>query len=256
MIRKAVFAGAFYPNDKNELNEMLNAIVVKRDYKENLIGFLVPHAGYIYSGTVAGGAYGLLKDQRKFVILGPNHHGIGGNIITYPEGSWETPLGFAKIDKKELSIAKDYYPFEFEHSIEVQIPFLQHTVKDFVFVPIILKELSLYEYEYMAEIVERLIKEGYFFIVSSDLNHYLSNSKAHEKDKVLLDAFINGSFQEFLEKVYKEDMSACGFMAMAIASIVKEKLGLRFELLDYKTSGDLTGEKDSVVGYASIAFTR
>lgn len=254
MIRKAIFAGEFYPNDKNELTEMLNGLIERRNYDKKLVGFLVPHAGYIYSGGVAGKAYGLLSNQNKFVILGPNHNGIGERILTYPEGEWETPLGFAKVDNKDLGLPKDPYPFEFEHSIEVQIPFIQYMIKDFVFLPIILRELSKREYESMAEIISNLIKEGYFLIVSSDLNHYLRNDIAHKKDKKILDIFTNGKFEDFLYSIYNEDMSVCGFVGMAIAMLVKEKLGLKFELLDYKTSGDVTGEKDLVVGYASVAF--
>ncbi len=255
MDRNPVVAGEFYPNNEEELKSMLSKFIHEKQKINGLYGFLVPHAGYIYSGLIAGEAYSLLSNQNKFVILGPNHFGIGPRIATYPKGRWLTPLGYANVDPlvESLGIPISEYAFQFEHSIEVQIPFIQYKVKEFTFIPIILQELSKQEYYKMAEIVENLINKGYFFIVSSDLNHYLENEVAHKKDNDLINSFINDSFEEFLKKAY--DMSACGFMAMAIAILVKNKLKGKFSLIDYKTSGDITGEKEKVVGYASIAFS-
>ncbi len=255
MKRSPVVAGQFYPAEKSELIKMLKQLVVKRtSVSGKLYGFLVPHAGYVYSGSVAGSAYALLSNQDKFVILGPNHFGIGHRIATYPEGEWITPLGEAKVDSmvSQLGLPIDDYAFQFEHSIEVQIPFLQYVVSKFSFIPIILQELSISEYYKLADIIVDLINKGYFLIISSDLNHYLDNDTSHRLDKELLDSYINDGFEAFLNKAY--DMSACGFMAMAISILVREKLKGRFVLLDYKTSGDVTGEKDRVVGYASVAF--
>lgn len=246
-LREPFHAGSFYPENKKDLNKMIEGFL-KNDFKKikgNLKALIVPHAGYVYSGIVAASAYSALKESKKknIILFGPSHY-------TYLEGAyafcgkWKTPLGEVKVNSADLPLIKN----DSEHSLEVQVPFLQTVVKEskLIFTPIIYGDVS---FEELADIINTEKKEDSVLIASSDLSHYLSYSEAKKTDSNT----INSILAIDLEKFSKEG-DACGKNGIGALIILAKKNKWKTILLDYKNSGDTKGNKDQVVGYSSIAF--
>ena len=235
---------------------------------ERIFGTICPHAGYMYSGPVASHSFSSITNQEfdLAVILGPNHWGIGCNIATMKECSWETPFGPVEVDSesaKEINqiskiIEIDYFSHTREHSIEVQIPMLmQFYKKPFKILPIILNEQ---DYESMKEVgtaVAILAKTKKIIIIgSSDFTHYEPNEVAYKQDSSLIEPILKLDVEEFYQILNERRISACGYGAIASTMVACKKLGAKQgKLLKYATSGDITGDTSSVVGYASIVFT-
>lgn len=276
-IRTPAVAGMFYPKTQQELRSTIRDCFLHSfgpgklpplpDGK-NIIGVICPHAGYMYSGPIAAYSYYAISSLKPdlVIIIGPNHWGIGCNIATMKDGLWRTPLGDVEVDtdaaveinKATKNIELDFFSHTRDHSLEVQIPMLQEIYSHkFKILPIILIDQS---YNAIIEIgmsVSKIAKNKKTVIIgSSDFTHYEENEFAHKQDKSLIKPILEMDVNEFYNILQKNQISACGYGAIASTMIACKELGAtRGTLEKYATSGDVTGERSSVVGYASIIFS-
>ncbi len=260
MIRKEAVAGYFYPGSKNELTKYLQSVIdYKPAFKPKAI--IVPHAGYAYSGYVAAKAYSVIEPYETYVILGPNHTGLGEAISIF-DGIYQTPLGTVEpcpsvIDELvDASYAKrDYLAHAKEHSIEVQLPFIQFTNKSsFCIVPIVVGTMNISVLTDFGNHLANVLKsKNALIVVSSDFNHYEDHDTTIYKDNLAIEKIISLSPNEFIETIDKNDISMCGANIAYIALIASLKLNAsKAILLEHKTSFDVNGVKEQTVGYASI----
>ncbi|MGC9168218.1 MAG: AmmeMemoRadiSam system protein B [Desulfurella sp.] len=260
MNRKPVVAGYFYPSDKIELIEYLNSVIdYKPLYKPKAI--IVPHAGYVYSGYIAAKAYSIIEPYDIYVVLGPNHTGLGEYISVF-DGIYETPLGKIKpcesiIEEitKSYLVKKDSLAHIKEHSIEVQLPFIQFTNKNnFCIVPIV---VGTADWNILAEfghlLSNALKSKNALIIVSSDFNHYEDQKTTIYKDNLAIEKILSLSENEFANTIEKYDISMCGANIAYAALVASKDLGAKnAKLIEHKTSFDVNGQMDQTVGYASI----
>lgn len=268
MIRNPVAAGRFYPGAPGPLRSMIKGMVDEKAVREEVIGLVSPHAGYIYSGHVAGAIISRIKFKDTFIIIGPNHTGNGKPLSIMTEGTWKTPLGDVEIDtelgKKILATSRyleeDSRAHQNEHSIEVQLPFLQYFQPVIKLVPIVLGYVDGTIYNEIGKEIARAIKEldkRVVIIASSDMTHYESQESAREKDNQAIEAIVAMNGDELLRRVRELDISMCGFApVVSLLSAAKELDARNAELVKYQTSGDATGDYSSVVGYAGIVIKR
>jgi AmmeMemoRadiSam system protein B/AmmeMemoRadiSam system protein A len=264
MIRQSAVAGQFYPESPAQLKKMIETFIDRDAEKTDVVGLLAPHAGYIYSGGVAGAVLSKIKFKDTFVILGPSHTGQGKPFSIMTSGIWKTPLGDVQIDSemanKILSVSKylegDLLAHRFEHSIEVQLPFLQYFKPDVKIVPIILASAGADIYKAIGlEIVKAFGELGRDAIIfaSSDMNHYESQTIARKKDSQAIDAMLKLDPDELFNRVQQQDISMCGYApAIVMMTAARELGGNKVELIKYQTSGDVSGDYNSVVGYAGL----
>jgi AmmeMemoRadiSam system protein B len=276
-IRRPAVAGAFYPRDPSVLiQEIERAFKDKRfgpgkmppsDSKRKIYGVVSPHAGYIYSGAVAANGFYEVSSMEfdDVVMIGPNHYGIGTGVATMSEGIWETPLGQVEINSDlSLRISKnsgiidlDDFAHSKDHCLEVQLPFVQYIKKKrFRIVPIVLimQDIETAN-EIGGSIAKCTINTNSLLIASSDFTHYESNIEAHRKDRQLISAILSLDVLKFYAILERENVSACGYGAIAsIMTAVKYLGATKGELLKYATTGDVIGDMDTVVGYSSIVF--
>ena len=264
MIREPAVAGQFYPASPSQLKEMIQGMVDEKAEKEEVIGLVSPHAGYPYSGPVAGATISRIKFKDTFVIMGPNHTGVGKPLSIMTEGTWKTPLGKVEIDSElakqilaaSSSLEEDDEAHQSEHSIEVQLPFLQYFQRDIKLVPIIISHASSDTYREMGKELAKAIKESkkeVVIIASSDMTHLEPQEQAKEKDNQAIEAILDLNEDELLRRVDELNISMCGYApTVALISAAKELGATRAELVKYQTSGDTTGDYSSVVGYAGI----
>ncbi len=264
MDREAAVAGQFYPASEGSLREQIKGFVDEGAEREEVVGVVSPHAGYIYSGKVAGAVYSRIVPAETYILLGPNHTGRGSPFSLVAEGAWKTPLGSVEIDAdmaQELlaesrNLKDDEKAHHSEHSLEVQLPFLQYLKRDFRFVPILLSPAAPDIYEEIGKALARVIrlkKTKTIIIASSDLTHYEPQKMADEKDKEAIKAILELNEGKLLEKVRDIDISMCGYASVATTLIACKELGAKkAELIQYMTSGDTSGDYSAVVGYAGI----
>ncbi|MBA7468976.1 MAG: AmmeMemoRadiSam system protein B [Dehalococcoidia bacterium] len=264
MIRQPVVAGQFYPASASQLRAMIEKMVDEEAEKQDVIGLVSPHAGYIYSGSVAGAVISRVKFKDTFIILGPNHTGKGKPLSIMSEGTWQTPFGEVGIDaelaKHLLSITRhlqeDDTAHRFEHSIEVQLPFLQYFKPDIRIVPITLSFTSLDVYKEIGREMARAIKDTgreAVIMASSDMTHYEPQDVAARKDRQAIDAILRLDEDELFRRVEEHNISMCGVAPVAtLISAARELGATSAELVRYQTSGDTSGDYSAVVGYAGI----
>jgi len=272
MIRQPAVAGQFYYHDPKmlaaQIKESLDFSVKE---KVDALGCVCPHAGYVYSGKVAGAVYSRIRMPETFIILGPNHTGWGGDFSIMTEGVWKTPLGESSIDSalaKEIFrhskfLADDPRAHQREHSIEVQLPFLQYLSGTFQFVPISVKHYVPEESflgvcsevaDAIASAVEKL-KSGCTIVASTDFTHYESQERAVEKDNAVISAILSLDAKKLFDTVGEKDVSMCGYGPVAVTILACKKLGAKkAELVKYMTSGETTGDYTQVVGYAGLVI--
>ncbi len=278
MLRKPAVAGYFYEKDRDFLISQIEKCF-KHEYGPGPItefstsseikfpAFIVPHAGYMYSGPVAAYAYKLLAESEKpsnVIILGPNHTGYGGLVSIFSEGGWETPLGVVRINKELASkILKRYklasaepYAHLYEHSIEVQLPFLQYIFKDFEFVPICIMLQTLEVARDLAKTLYEILKgESAVVLASTDLNHYENNEITYKKDSLVIDKISKLDPEGLFEVIEKNGISMCGPCPTATVLYYCKLIDAKkVMILKHATSGDIEGNKSSVVGYLAAAF--
>ena len=276
MIRKPVVAGSFYPDDSDELNQMVqncfthkfgpNSNPPKKSI-EQVFGVVCPHAGYMYSGPIASHSYYEISSQQfdLAVIIGPNHWAIGSKIATMSDAKWETPLGISEVDSESSNelinladgIDQDYFSHSKDHSLEVQIPFLQEIFpSNLKILPIIMAKQDIDAATEVGNAISNIAKSKKTMIIgSSDFTHYEENDFAHKQDMLLIEPILKLDVNGFYETLAEKHVSACGYGAIAATMIACKNLGSKKgELLAYATSGDIVGNKKSVVGYGSIKF--
>ena len=266
MLRPPAVAGRFYPDDPAELKRRISEFtsIAAESPPRKALACMVPHAGYRYSGAVAGAVYARLKLPRRFILIGPRHFPHGKAQAILSEGAWQTPLGRAEIDAQLAAELESACPFlcedeeahRNEHALEVQLPFLQHLSSDFRFVPIALgpSDYSLVESlgRAVAEVVLRQL-EPVLVIASSDMNHYESDEVTRRKDAQVLEAVLALDPRGLFDIVRREGITMCGFGAAVSMLTAARLLGAtRATLERYGTSGDVNGDRDEVVGYAGV----
>ena len=266
MMRKPVVAGQFYPGSEALLEKELSALTVDKKKKLDAVGVVSPHAGYVYSGPVAGEVLSSIKAKTTYIILGPNHTGFGKPFGLDAERTWKTPLGEVNIDKElaeailghSQHVEKDTLCHNYEHSIEVQLPFLQFLNRNFTFVPIIISSADGKTYKEIGKGLARAIKDlkkDVTIIASSDMTHYEPHESAKKKDKMAIDKVLALDIDGFLETVESHQISMCGYAPAAIMMQASLELGAKqAKLIKYNTSGDTSGDYSAVVGYAGIVI--
>jgi AmmeMemoRadiSam system protein B len=229
---------------------------------------LVPHAGYIYSGHVAGAVYSAIEIPARIILLGPRHYPAGETMAILSSGKWLTPLGEAAIDAPlagELkracpNLRDDEVAHRREHSLEVQLPFLQRARPDFTFVPIVLGTDhwdSLVTLGHALASVVSAQPEPVLLIASSDMNHYEPDDVTRVKDNLAIERLLALDSRGLCDTVRRENISMCGYIPAVCALIAARELGARHaELIRYATSGDVNGDREQVVGYAGMVFHR
>ena len=277
--RPPAVSGIFYPSNPFELQKSLEQSFLDMNFgpgrmppsldRKEIYGIISPHAGYAYSGSVAANGYYQVSNMNyeTVIIAGPNHYGIGSGVATMRQSLWKTPLGdvevntdFADTISKNTVIEIDDFSHIRDHCLEVQLPFLQCIRKDDTFriVPIIMNLQDIETAKDVGRTIAQAITSAStkaLLIASSDFTHYEPNEEAHRKDLELIDTILSLDVSSFYSVLERLDISACGYGAIASIMIAVKELGAsKAELLRYVTSGDTTGDKSSVVGYASIVF--
>jgi len=269
-IRQPVVAGRFYPANEQRLRAEVETYTSAAPGTEAqpripALGCVVPHAGYMYSGHVAGAVYRRLELPRRVVILCPNHTGMGEPLAIMSQGAWHTPLGDAAIDEELAAELKQRMPLlseddqahRSEHALEVQLPFLQVLAPGFRFVPIVvgtgnfevLSALGIAVGNALAQLTERML-----VIASSDMNHYEQDSVTRVKDRRAIDQLLALDPRGLYDVVRDGNISMCGYGPAVVMLTAARKLGAtKAELIRYATSGDVSGDRDMVVGYAGVA---
>lgn len=279
-IRRPVVAGAFYPSTPKKIKESLRncflhslgpmklpSEVRKKDSRE-IKGVVLPHAGYMYSGPAAAHGYIELATEKApntVLIISPNHTGYGTAVSIWGEGQWETPLGAISINEelaKEITENTRIASFDREahlreHSIEVHLPFLQYIYENFQIVPITMGYQDPETCKQLAEAVFTAINgEDVLILASTDLSHQESYTTANMKDKLVIESIIEMDEEKLYSNVRSKNITMCGYGPVSVELNVTKKQGAKkAKLLKYYTSGDITGDTYSVVGYASLKIT-
>lgn len=265
-VRKPVVAGRFYPSSPDEIRNQIKSFESIGVKKEPCIACMLPHAGYTYSGRVAVQVVSRMNIPEKVILIGPNHTGLGAAFSIQTEGVWQTPLGQVKIDSglaqeilgKSEYLKQDSEAHLQEHSLEVELPILQYFAGPFEIVPICVLSDDVKALKQIGKSIAEVIKskkiQGSCLIVaSSDMTHYEPQELAEKKDKEAIKAILGLDIEALDEKVRTLNISMCGYAPVTVMLSCARALGAKnAELVNYQTSGDVTGDKDSVVGYAGI----
>jgi MEMO1 family protein len=264
LIREPAVAGRFYPSNAAQLNRDLASYLSPQEKKVRAIGCIAPHAGYMYSGQVAGAVFSRIDMPAHCIVLGPNHTGHGHPLAIMTGGSWRTPIGDLGIDEDLANrlvemfpaISEDSAAHRFEHAIEVEVPFLQKLRDDLLFVPIAVGTGQLVILEHLGKAIAQVVHargDSVLIVASSDMNHYEDDSTTRIKDRKAIDRILALDARGLHETVLNESISMCGFgPAVAMLTAAKRLGALKAELVEYATSGDVSGDRAKVVGYAGI----
>jgi hypothetical protein len=263
MLRQPAVADRFYEGDPAKLHQALSRLIPDESDKVEAKAVLSPHAGYVYSGRVAGETFARVKIPETVVLLGPNHHGQGRPLAVGSQ-DWEMPLGqvplardFAEelVGNSPLFVADDVAHCS-EHSLEVQVPFLQYFQKDLQILPISFFQLSLQQCRQAAhELAEAIhsVHRPVLLVASTDMTHYLSREQAAKQDRLALDHILQLDPAGLYETVLSHRISMCGVVPSTIALLTAAELGAQqAELVRYTDSGEVSGDTEQVVGYAGV----
>ncbi|MBI5445025.1 MAG: AmmeMemoRadiSam system protein B [Deltaproteobacteria bacterium] len=264
MVRKPAVAGQFYPGTADRLRAFLDEAMPPRPDRIRAVGVVAPHAGYVYSGKVAGEVFGRVEVPSAALLLGPNHTGRGAVAAVAPEGAWATPLGEAPIDA-DLSAAlraasplltEDDLAHAREHSLEVEVPFLQHRNPAIKIVPIALRLRSAAEIESLGNAIASVLAarpEPCLLVASSDMSHYEPEARTRAKDAQAIEKVLALDPKGLLDVTGRAKITMCGVIPTAVLLTAARRLGAtRGELAAYTTSGETSRDYDAVVGYAGI----
>ncbi|HEY1265221.1 MAG TPA: AmmeMemoRadiSam system protein B [Terriglobales bacterium] len=263
-IRRPAVAGRFYPSDPAVLSQDVHSYLAGSGPQKRVIGCVAPHAGYMYSGHVAGALYAGLELPKKCIVLCPNHTGFGHPLAIMSEGGWDTPLGVAPIDSELAQALKQHFSLlvedsdahRAEHAIEVQLPFLKSRCADFSFVPVALGTSRFEILEELGWALARVLQEQpspVLLLASSDMNHYENDAVTRVKDHKAIDQILALDPRGLFEVVMKEHISMCGVGPTVAMLAAARQLGAgSAQLVKYATSGDVSGDRNLVVGYAAI----
>ena len=268
LLRHPAVAGRFYPGDPEDLRAEVRSYLTQSESKNvapiRAIGCIAPHAGYMYSGHVAGAVFAHIEIPPLCVVLCPNHTGIGRVLAIMCEGSWETPLGEVAIDEQFAaslmqrfpSLEEDLAAHRAEHGAEVELPFLQLRQPHLRFVPIAIGTGRFEPLEELGLALSDVIKaqsEPVLIVASSDMNHYESDEVTRVKDHRAIERILTLDPRGLYETVTQQDISMCGFGPAVTMLTAARQLGAKSaELVKYATSGDVSGDRHMVVGYAGV----
>ena len=267
-LREPAVAGAFYPGTAQSLERELQQLVAVSEERHQLLACIAPHAGYVYSGGVAGELFGHLDLPRRVVVLGPNHTGVGARVAVAPHERWRTPLGEQALDSDLAHMLVDRCPdasFDEnahwrEHSLEVQVPFMLKRRPDVAFVPVCLSHLGFEQCLELGQALATLIEdlgEDVGLVASSDMSHYLEDAQARALDRMAIDAALLRDPKSLYQVVHREGITMCGVVPATVAIEAANRLGATdAHLVAYATSGDVSGDRSAVVGYAGICIHR
>ncbi|MFH1878680.1 MAG: AmmeMemoRadiSam system protein B [Candidatus Omnitrophota bacterium] len=263
MVREPAVAGQFYPGGRESLIKTLDNMILPIKNKVDAICAVVPHAGYSCSGIVAGEVYAKIMPKETYIILGPNHTGYGSPFSASSE-SWHTPLANVDVDRELLDMVMENAPMVkidpsahvFEHSIEVQLPFIQRISPEAKIVPITVGYGDLKDLKKIGDAIsDAADKSGKKIMVlaSSDMSHYLPRKTARAKDMMAIEKILALDPEGLLNVVEENDISMCGYIPAVIMLFSARKMKASgAELVRYGDSGDLTGDTGQVVGYAGV----
>lgn len=275
MIRQPAVAGYFYQGSPTALKDQVERFVEPGAKKIKALGIVSPHAGLVYSGAVAGAVYSHVELSGTFVLIGPNHTGLGAPVSLMAKGTWETPLGSVRINEdlaaavlsKSRRIQDDTMAHIREHSLEVQLPFIQYLKQEFTIVPIQMLDTRLETCIEVGNAIAHAVAEceersaeykagGTLIVASSDMSHYVSAGTAKKKDHAAIKRILELDAQGLYYTVRDEGISMCGFgPAVAMLTACKVLGATKAELVKYTNSGDVSGDYDQVVGYAGIVVS-
>ncbi len=265
-IREPAVAGAFYPESAAELERQVRDLTPVGEERHQLLGCIAPHAGYVYSGGVAGALFGHLEIPRRVIVIGPNHTGVGAVIAVAPHEAWRTPTGDGPLDGELAQHIADRVPdarmdsqaHRREHSLEVQLPFLRARRQDLEFAALCLGRLSL---EHCLEIGRSLagivseLGRPVGLVASSDMSHYVTEQEARRLDHLAVKAALDRDPAALYETVHHHRITMCGVVPATVVLEAANQLGATgAHLVAYATSGDVSGDRSAVVGYAGICI--
>lgn len=271
-MKEPAFAGLFYPSDKEVLARQIDNYIKDAEkhqdkIKGHIFGIISPHAGYEYSGGVAAYGFSQLKARsyKTVIIIGTSHQVPFRGVAIYPQGQWKTPLGIVQIDEgiarnlmKECPQIKTYSaPFAREHSLEVQIPFLQRVLGNFKIVPLITGGMDRKDYNLYVDVLVNLLRKNpkdILIVASSDMSHYHDYKTARSIDFITLKHLEKMDVQGLIDDLEKGRCELCGSHGVVMLTMIAKDLGAQVALLKYANSGDVKGDKRMVVGYSSLAF--
>jgi MEMO1 family protein len=268
MLRLPAVSGRFYPSDPLELTALVRkfAKAVPPFESARVRACLVPHAGYVYSGHVTGAVLARISIPRKILILGVRHFPRGEQAAILSNGAWRTPLGDAPIDESLAAalrkacplLREDSVAHSAEHSLEVQIPFLQVLAPNFTFVPIALGTARFEDLVSVGKAIGQMLaslQDDVLLLTTSDLNHYEDDATTRVKDHKAIDQLLAFNPRGLYDACRNENISMCGLgPAVAMLTALSELGAKRSELVKYATSADISGDRSAVVGYAGMLF--
>ncbi len=266
MKREPAVAGRFYDASPERLGQQVAEFSCSTK-KTKALGLMAPHAGLVFSGLVAGMVYSGIVPPSSFVLLGPNHTGTGARLAIMPEGAWEIPTGSVEIDSALASRIMEHAPevtpdpeaHMREHSLEVQLPFIVHNAPGAKIVPIAILGAPLELLMDLGRAIAKVIKDTVYPVTlsaSSDMSHFLPDKEARKKDRMAIDRVLALDPEGLYNVVRSEDISMCGVLPTVVMLSAALELGAsEARLIHYTTSGEVSGDFGSVVGYAGVVVT-
>ncbi|MBV5338607.1 MAG: AmmeMemoRadiSam system protein B [Deltaproteobacteria bacterium] len=264
MQRQPAVAGQFYPGSENKLRTELSRLIPENEYPKRVKGIISPHAGYVYSGAIAGRVFSQITIPETVLIIGPNHHGTGAAAALYPDGEWLTPLGTVSINSRLNSLLLRHTPYlqsdsiahQNEHSLEVQLPFIQYLRPDVTISALCIGHGDYAPLRDIGAGIATAIREygeDVLIVASSDMTHYESAASARHKDEMALERALALDGKGLLHVCRSQGITMCGVVPATVMIEAALQLGAtKAELVAYGTSGDVTGDNDQVVGYAAV----
>ncbi|MHB8123625.1 MAG: AmmeMemoRadiSam system protein B [Desulfuromonadaceae bacterium] len=267
MQRQPAVAGQFYPGSEDKLRDTLSRLIAEKRSPQQVKGVVSPHAGYVYSGAIAGALFSQVAIPATVLIVGPNHHGTGAAAALYPDGEWLTPLGAVAINSRLNSLLLRHTPYirsdsvahQLEHSLEVQLPFIQYLRPDVTISAICLGHGDYAQLRDIGQGIAAAISEyggDVLIVASSDMTHYESAVSARLKDEIALERALALDGKGLLDICHSRRITMCGVVPATVMIEAALQLGAtKAELVAYGTSGDVTGDDLQVVGYAAVTVS-
>jgi len=263
-VREAQFAGSWYPAAKEDLTALLEEFMAPPQERQPALGIVSPHAGYTFSGAVAGAVYARVQVTDTVVVMAVNHTGWGAPVALWDAGSWITPLGEVPVDDAFAQrlldacslVQADTTAHVNEHSGELQVPFLQYVNPDVKIVPLVVHSSTFEPLEELGKALAGVIRaygQPVLVVASSDMTHYEPDSSARQKDNLAIGQILELDPRGLWDVVHQQRISMCGFAPVSTMLVCVKELGAgEAKLVKYQTSGDVIGDRSSVVGYAGI----
>lgn len=265
MIRMPAVANQFYPADPAILQKTISKFTPDQLDPSPSHAVIVPHAGYIYSGKTAALTFANTFIPENIIVIGPNHHGLGATIALTEAESWQMPMGKLPVNRTLCQligeggiVTADEKAHSLEHSLEVQLPFIQYHRPEANITPLVIGQISLDQCLQLAGDLAKAISnynQPVLIVASTDMSHYLSRKKASQKDQMAIEEIINLNPKGLYQTVINNRISMCGFIPATIALATAIELGAnKAKLIDYTDSGETSGDIDQVVGYAGLVI--